>query len=202
MNGVPSASGGRISPAIVRIGIDSSVNVAVKDVSLDLLVEARVNADVASRGGSGGEYSRIQDDLGEIKTLIATKQEELQRSKGHAEGEKAIGNELHALIARRTQLGQQLSKAKDAARDATRHLDAARRLAKDEILREADIICSTLTGAGHEILAPYTFETVIIDEAAQAIEMSCLIPLKYGCRRCVLVGGESSISDRSRRERY
>ena len=32
------------------------------------------------------------------------------------------------------------------------------------------------------------FETVIIDEAAQSIELSALIPLKYGCAKCILVG--------------
>jgi superfamily I DNA and/or RNA helicase len=35
-----------------------------------------------------------------------------------------------------------------------------------------------------------SFETVIIDEAAQSIEISSLIPLKYDCQRCVLVGGK------------
>ncbi|KAG7117158.1 Helicase SEN1 like protein [Verticillium longisporum] len=32
------------------------------------------------------------------------------------------------------------------------------------------------------------FETVIIDEAAQCVELSALIPLKYGCTKCILVG--------------
>jgi senataxin len=32
------------------------------------------------------------------------------------------------------------------------------------------------------------FETVIIDEAAQCVELSALIPLKYGCCKCILVG--------------
>jgi len=32
------------------------------------------------------------------------------------------------------------------------------------------------------------FSTVIIDEASQAIDLSTLIPLKYGCRSCILVG--------------
>ncbi|RJE17234.1 tRNA-splicing endonuclease, partial [Aspergillus sclerotialis] len=32
------------------------------------------------------------------------------------------------------------------------------------------------------------FETVVIDEAAQSIELSALIPLKYGCSKCILVG--------------
>lgn len=34
----------------------------------------------------------------------------------------------------------------------------------------------------------FGFETVIIDEAAQAVELSTLISLKYGCKRAILVG--------------
>ena len=29
---------------------------------------------------------------------------------------------------------------------------------------------------------------MVIDEAAQAVELSTLIPLRYGCKQCVLVG--------------
>ena len=36
----------------------------------------------------------------------------------------------------------------------------------------------------------FDFELVIIDEAAQAIELSSLIPMKYRCRTCIMVGGE------------
>lgn len=32
------------------------------------------------------------------------------------------------------------------------------------------------------------FDTVLIDEASQAVEVSTLIPLRYGCRRLILVG--------------
>ena len=190
MNGVPSAGGDRYNPVIVRIGIESSVNIAVKDVALDSLVEARVNADISGKDGGGGDYARIQSELDEVKKAIRSKQDELKDAQGHDEKRSKVENEYHALITRRTQLGQQSSKAKDAARDATRHLEGARRVARDTILNEADIICATLSGAGQETLAPYIFETVIIDEAAQAIEMSCLIPLKYGCKRCIMVGGE------------
>lgn len=189
MNGVPSSSGSRIVPSIVRIGIEASVNAAVKDIALESLVEAQVNA--SSNGASGGgDYARIQSELNEVKEKIREKQDQLKEVQGHDEKRRAVEGEYHALITRRTQLGQQSSKAKDAARDATRHLEGARRAAKDAILSDADIICATLSGAGQDILSPYTFETVIIDEAAQAIEMSCLIPLKYGCRRCIMVGGE------------
>lgn len=189
MNGVPSTSGKRLVPSIVRIGNDTAVNDAVKDVSLDNLVEAKVSASMSGRTG-GGEYERIQQELDEVKAKIRSKQDDLKAAQNHDEKRKALENELHALVTRRTQLGQASSKAKDAARDQTRHLDGARRAAREAVLKDADIICATLSGSGHESLAPYTFETVIIDEAAQAIELSCLIPLKYGCRRCIMVGGE------------
>ncbi|WRT65451.1 uncharacterized protein IL334_002394 [Kwoniella shivajii] len=190
--GVPSSSGVRLSPTIVRIGIDSSVNVAVKDVSLDSLVEARVNSQTNGKDG-GGEYARVQSELDAVKQQIKDKQEQLRLVQNHDEKRKSVENEYHALVTRRTQLGQAASRAKDAARDATRHLDGARRAAKEQILNEADIICATLSGAGQDTLAAHTFETVIIDEAAQAIEMSCLIPLKYGCKRCIMVGDPNQL---------
>ena len=191
INGVPSLSGKGHNPNIVRIGIDSSVNVAVKDVTLDSLVEARVTSKGSGPDGSG-DYGRIQSELDAVKREISTKQEAIQQAKAREDEprRKGLENEYQSLIQKRTALSTQSSKAKDAARDATRHLEGARRAAKEAILNEADIICATLSGAGQDVLAPFTFETVIIDEAAQAIEMSCLIPLRYGCKRCIMVGGE------------
>ncbi|WVN90408.1 uncharacterized protein L203_105644 [Cryptococcus depauperatus CBS 7841] len=188
--GVPNPDGGQFILNIVRVGIDASVNIAVKDVSLDNLVESKVNL---GTGKSEGEYARIQTELDDVKQQIKDKQEIIRLAQDHDEKRKTLENDYHALITRRTQLGQALSKAKDAARDATRYLDGARRAARDQILNEADIVCATLSGAGHETLAAHTFETVIIDEAAQAIELSCLIPLKYGCRRCIMVGDPNQL---------
>ena len=188
MNGVPSSSGKRINPVIVRIGVESSVNKAAKDVSLDNIVEARATA--TQRDGSGGEYARIQSELEEVKQAIGKKADQLHKTSRSDENFKAIENEYLALTRRRTELGAAASKAKDAVRDATRQFDAARRAARETVLNDADVICATLSGAGQDILSAYTFETVIIDEAAQAIELSCLIPLKYGCRRCIMIGGQ------------
>lgn len=190
MNGVPTGYGERSQPNLVRIGMDSSVNDAVKDRSLDNLVEARVSSGMGGQAGGGGEYARIQAELEEVKASIKAKLDQLSKLSQNEEGRRLVESEHHALLTRRTQLGQAASKAKDAARDATRHLEGARRAAKEAILEEADIVCATLSGSGQDILAAYEFETVIIDEAAQAIEMSCLIPLKYGCKRCIMVGGE------------
>ena len=95
---------------------------------------------------------------------------------------------VRALKSQRTTITGKLDTARDQQKNASRVLDAARRKFRFEVLSEADVICSTLSGAGHEVLEPFEFETVIIDEAAQAIEIATLIPLRYGCKTCILVG--------------
>jgi hypothetical protein len=68
------------------------------------------------------------------------------------------------------------------------------------LLEEADIVCCTLSGAGSPPLLefardtkPSKFVAVIIDEAAQAVEPSTLIPLKYCPQTVVLVGDPSQL---------
>ena len=60
-----------------------------------------------------------------------------------------------------------------------------------EVLHSAHIVFCTLSGAGEALrLAEVSggFETAIFDEAAQAAELSTLIPLQFGAKRVVLVG--------------
>ena len=47
----------------------------------------------------------------------------------------------------------------------------------DQILSGAQVITSTLVGAAHGILKPYKFRTIVIDEAAQALEPATWIPI-------------------------
>ena len=67
---------------------------------------------------------------------------------------------------------------------------------KSEILFTVKIVCSTLSMAGSNILTTLNqkFDTVVIDEAAQAVELSTLIPLKFGCERLILVGDPKQLA--------
>ncbi|KAJ9510377.1 hypothetical protein QJQ45_015835 [Haematococcus lacustris] len=58
------------------------------------------------------------------------------------------------------------------------------------ILEEASVVCSTLSFAGSSLLQRVSrrFDVVVIDEAAQAVEPSTLVPLVMGCRQVYLVG--------------
>ncbi|XP_057547846.1 uncharacterized protein LOC130826263 isoform X3 [Amaranthus tricolor] len=60
-------------------------------------------------------------------------------------------------------------------------------LAVTDVIKNADIILTTLTGALTKKLDKTTFDLVIIDEAAQALEIACWIALLKGTR-CILAG--------------
>ncbi len=49
--------------------------------------------------------------------------------------------------------------------------------AVDEILEWADVVCATNSGCGSELMSGREFDTLIIDEATQATEPSCWIPM-------------------------
>jgi senataxin len=64
------------------------------------------------------------------------------------------------------------------------------RAARQAIVRGAQIVFCTLSGAGSVALCDFAheFDALIIDEAAQAVEASALIPFKFRPHRAILVG--------------
>lgn len=47
----------------------------------------------------------------------------------------------------------------------------------NDLLNNSDVICCTLVGASHPVLKGRKYKTVFIDEAAQALEPACWIPI-------------------------
>jgi senataxin len=180
-------------PKVVRIGADSAIDIAVKDVFIDQLVE-RATSGNKSTTGTNDAQSRMQNMRNEIDSLRSdrdAKKVEMDSITNNEYRRGELNIELRKIKARIFELSQMLDTEKDKAQQSRRTMDAEQRKMRLKILSEADVICSTLSGAGHDYMSqlPFDFETVIIDEAAQSIELSSLIPLKYGCMRCILVGG-------------
>ncbi|OAX44312.1 hypothetical protein K503DRAFT_861544 [Rhizopogon vinicolor AM-OR11-026] len=175
---------------VVRVGADKAIDISVKDVSLDYLVEQKVNGQKpqGNSEGAGSEINILRGQIEEVKQAKQQKLEELAVVRDNNARTVALEDEIKRLNARRMLLTQQFDRLKDKQKSDSRTLDATRRRIRMEVLQEADVICSTLSGAGHEALQQLDFEMVIIDEAAQSIELSSLIPLKFHCQRCIMVG--------------
>lgn len=58
-----------------------------------------------------------------------------------------------------------------------------------KILRDQDVICATTIAAGGDFLSRFKFQGILIDEVAQATEVSTLVPIVLrGAKQLVLVG--------------
>ncbi|KAG0235529.1 ATP-dependent helicase NAM7 [Actinomortierella wolfii] len=68
-----------------------------------------------------------------------------------------------------------------------------KRACEREILANADVILCTCVGAGDPRLSKLKFRTVLIDEATQATEPECMIPLVMGVKQAVLVGDHQQL---------
>lgn len=86
------------------------------------------------------------------------------------------------------------TKEKGTRRDIQRELRALskeeckrQQLAVTDVIKNADVVLSTLTGAFSRKLESTSFDLVIIDEAAQALEIACWMAILKGSR-CILVG--------------
>jgi predicted DNA helicase len=65
--------------------------------------------------------------------------------------------------------------------------DRLKERAVQEILEQAEVVCATNSGAGSSQLAEHEFDLVAIDEATQATEPSCLVPICHA-RKVVFAG--------------
>lgn len=186
--GYSGSKQGQGSLRVVRIGAVQSMNLSVRDISLDSLVEQKLDYSSTPLAETGDEIKSLHRDIAALKELRRKKLDDLATVRDNSARTKTLENEVQNLGSKRQDLVTQLNQKKDKLKSDTRSLDTLRRSIQRDILNEADVVCSTLSGAGHDTLAQHDFEMLIIDEAAQAIELSSLIPLKYNSARCVLVG--------------
>lgn len=199
--GIRLADGKVIHPKIVRMGRDDTMNVSVKDIALEYLIDQRLEGSGAfdnhRNGGTTADPSALHSEIHSLK--MQREQKQIELSQARATGTPALVTQLEAeirnLSAKRLGVMSKLDEAKDKQQSQHRQREADRRRARLEILGDADVICTTLSGAGHEMLSgvSFDFETVVIDEAAQAVELSTIIPLRYGCKQCIMVGDPNQL---------
>ncbi|KAL4874847.1 SEN1 N terminal-domain-containing protein [Aspergillus karnatakaensis] len=188
-DGIKTLHGRTEKLSVIRLGRTDAINTNVLDVTLDELVNAKINQ--TSRKDPGDDSKKLYDEHKTTDTAFKEVRSRMDQCKAqNLPIPHELEREFDLLKRRRTQLSQQIDNARDQNHSAARNAELNRRRIQQEIIDGAHVICATLSGSGHEMFQNLSieFETVVIDEAAQSIELSALIPLKYGCSKCILVG--------------
>jgi senataxin len=188
--GITTLDGRNEKLSIVRLGRSDAINANIRDVTLDELVNARLNL-ISAKNGSDRDVHEIMMEHKDCSDKLRVLRSQIDERR--ARGEPVPQADLQAMDGLKKKMGQlslQIDQGRDKQKTASRDAELERRRIQQSILDSAHVLCATLSGSGHEIFQSLDieFETVIIDEAAQSIELSALIPLKYGCSKCILVG--------------
>lgn len=189
-DGVKTIHGRNEKLSVIRLGRTDAINTNVLDVTLDELVNARLNQTSRKESGETDLQSIYMEHKAADTAFKETRSKIDQCRAQSLPVPHELEREFDLLKKKKTLLSQQIDNARDKNHTAARDADLNRRRIQQEIIDGAHVICATLSGSGHEMFQNLSieFETVVIDEAAQSIELSALIPLKYGCSKCILVG--------------
>jgi superfamily I DNA and/or RNA helicase len=78
------------------------------------------------------------------------------------------------------------------ARNLIREVEKTEQYIVDDILSRADVITATLVGANHYTVRNLRYHTVVIDEAGQALEPACWIPI-LKAKKLVMAGDHQQL---------
>jgi superfamily I DNA and/or RNA helicase len=166
-----------------RVLVTAPTNAAVdnmveklSNIGLDIVRvgnPARISSTVASK--SLGEL--VKSKLANFQMEIERKKSDLRKDLRHCLKDDSLAAGIRQLL---KQLGKTLKKEEKET--------------VKEILNRAQVVLATNTGAADPLIRRLnTFDLVVIDEAGQAIEPACWIPMLRG-KRCILAGDQCQLA--------
>lgn len=169
---------------VVRAGHPARVTETLRKHTLDYLVENKENYQRAqSLRAKANELNEKQKDyprsIGRWRRGLTNEAIKDLANKG--KGSRGIPPEKMKQIAKWVELQEQIRTI----------IEKAKKLedkAVDELIQVAEVVCTTNSTAGSELLENENFDVVVIDEATQSTEPSCLIPMSHGGK--VILAGD------------
>lgn len=177
----------RRSLRMLRVGHPDQISESIRFISLDELVEINASSKIDEvKKKHGARVRDIENQLSECDTQITN----LRYSKRE--------KEIPAVEARIADLMKELDSTKATEEVSARRevSDASKRHLKFELVRNADVILTTLNSCQRHPLdtlfkndrQEVSFHCVIVDEASQCCEPELLMPLCYKIFKMILIG--------------
>lgn len=189
-DGVLKENGEQYVPKIIRLGRSDAMNASVRDLSLEELVDRHLR----ERNDQVSVNPQIRLDHNKC---LAERDRIREALKGDLKDDEVLKleKELREVNKKRSELGKRLDEQRENVSVAVRSREIEKRRVQAKLISEAQVICSTLSGSAHDFLSSMyiKFDQVIVDEACQCVELSAIIPLRYGCKKCVMVGDPNQL---------
>lgn len=167
----------------VRVGHPARVTQQLKEHTLDSLIEEHEQYQQSEElRDQAFEMKEKQDEFtypsGKFRRGMSnTKIRELA---GEGRGSRGVPADKIQNMARWLEI-------QDEVEELFNEADKLREEAVNEILERKQVICTTNSTAGSELLDNRNFDLVVMDEATQSTEPSCLIPITRG-QKVVMAG--------------
>ncbi len=160
---------------------------AQSNAALDLLVEklAVTGVQVLRLGHPARLSPEVIENSLDVRISQHASFKELKEVRKDAEKLKKIALTYKRNFGRQER--EQRNRVLNEARMLKDHADKVEAYITESLLLGAQVIATTLTGANHYLLQDRMFKTVFIDEASQALEPACWIPI-IKSQRVVMAG--------------
>ncbi|GAB4849929.1 hypothetical protein Ancab_029229 [Ancistrocladus abbreviatus] len=224
--GLYGVDGKMYKPYIVRVGNAKTIHPSSLSFFIDTLVEhrlteERVKVSDGKNDLSGDSSVTLRSSLEKISDRIRfyeSKRANLKEGGIIEDEESEIGDgkafsvveleaKLRSLYEQKKEIYMKLAATQAREKKMNEETKALRNKLRQSILKEAEIVVTTLSGCGGDLYAVCSesalsckisnmseqnlFDAVVIDEAAQALEPATLIPLqllKSSGTKCIMVG--------------
>ncbi|TKY47970.1 Helicase SEN1 [Spatholobus suberectus] len=229
-HGLYGSDGKMYKPYLVRVGNAKTVHPNSLPFFIDTLVDQRVaeermhpndgknNLRVDSSAMLRSKLEKLVDSIRFYEAKRANLREGNSNLKGHLHNDSQMANEkemseaeiemkLRKLYEQKRQIYKDLCNVQAQEKKANEETKTLRNKLRKSILKEAEIVVTTLSGCGGDLYGVCSermlnskfggpsehtlFNAVVIDEAAQALEPATLIPLqllKSSGTKCIMVG--------------
>ena len=168
---------------VVRVGHPARITPFLREVSLDYRVQK--NPKYEKSRELREEARELQDEQDSYQFPSGRYRRGMSDTQIHQLAEKGSGSRgVSRDKIQEMSTWLQLQEEIDRLYERSKELEDE---AIDEVIASSDVVCTTNSTAGSELMENRSFDVTVIDEATQATEPSCLIPINKS-KRVILAG--------------
>lgn len=173
--------------ALIQQGVKKILVTAPSNTAVDLLTEkmAEQKISVLRIGNPARVTERLLAHTMDNQMAEHSSMKDVKRLKKQAQEFKSMAHKYKRNFGRAEQ--QQRKLLFDEAYKIMKEVERSEQYVMDDVITRAQVITATLVGANHYSVRNQQYDIAIIDEAGQALEPSCWIPI-LKAKKVVLAG--------------